>query len=160
MRMRNLLFLLLVGCAAGNAPRAGQPSETRDARRAVEVGDRAPEVAPGKVTLVVFWATWSEPSKRMLIGLETTWRRTKSRGVVIRALSIDDEPAYVPELAKTYDLTFPIEWDKGHRLASLYGTPSSEAVYIVDRNGVIRFVHFGYHHDEDQEIAAHVDSLL
>jgi cytochrome c biogenesis protein CcmG, thiol:disulfide interchange protein DsbE len=157
--MRALVLSMLVGCAAANSA----PAKSQDApapARALNVGDPAPEVAKGKVTLVVFWATWSEPSKKMLITLEETWRRTKARGLVIRAVSIDDEPTYVPEFSKTYGLTFPLEWDKDHRVASLYRLSSSEAVYVVDRKGIVRFIHLGYHDAEDQEIAAHVDSLL
>lgn len=155
--MRPWLLCLLVGCASAQQP---PPKSHVERAHPVQVGDRIPDATAGKVTLVVFWATWSEPSKKMLVALEGVWQRKQARGLVIKAVCIDDEASYISEFQKTYGLTFPIEWDAEHRMATRYALPTSEAVYVVDRSGVVRFVHSGYHHDEDERIEAHVDSLL
>ena len=152
-----LLCLCLSSCAATEKSVVPSPQA---ARHGIGVGDRAPGVDPGKVTLVVFWATWSEPSKREAVKLEEVWRRKKDRAFTIKAWCIDDDAPALDDWRKTYGLTYPSEWDRDHRAAAVYGIPTSEAVYVVDRSGIVRFVHVGYHDQEEKEIEAEIDSLL
>ena len=159
--MRPWLCLLccLVGCATANPPPSTwQPPPRADA--AIAVGDRAPEVAPGKVTLVVFWATWSEPSKHMDVKLEEIWQKRKHRGLAMKSVNIDDDLPGLDEWKKTYGLTYSIEWDRGHRLAGIYRPPTEPSLYIVDRAGIVRFVHSGWNDDAASKVADEADSLL
>jgi cytochrome c biogenesis protein CcmG/thiol:disulfide interchange protein DsbE len=156
--------------ASTSAPRAGPATE--EPARGPGVGERAPalsltsiEGAPmslvrGKVTLVVFWATWSAPDKQELIKLEEISRRYGSANLAILALSVDDAAALLPEFAKTYGLRFSIGWDAGHRIASIYRPGSDPTTYVVDGDGIIRFVHFGYHDGEAETIASEIASLV
>jgi peroxiredoxin len=122
--------------------------------------DGAPlSLARGKVTVLVFWATWSVPDKRELIKLEELNVRFAAAGLAIVALSIDDEPKGLAEFAKTYRLRFPIGWDAGHRIAEVYRPTSDPTTYVIDRSGIIRFVHAGYHDGEAEIIASEVESL-
>jgi cytochrome c biogenesis protein CcmG/thiol:disulfide interchange protein DsbE len=145
---------------------------TEEPARGPGVGERAPALsitsidgAPmalvrGKVTLIVFWATWSAPDKQELVKIEEIYRRYGSANLAILALSIDDEPASLTEFAKTYGLRFPIGWDAGHRIANSYRPRTEPTTYVVDGDGVIRFIHFGYHDGEAETIASEIASLL
>lgn len=85
--------------------------------------------------------------------------RFAAAGLAIVALSIDDEPKGLAEFAKTYGLRFPIGWDAGHRIAEVYRPASDPTTYVIDRSGIIRFVHAGYHDGEAEIIASEVESL-
>lgn len=118
------------------------------------------DIVPGKVNVVAFWATWSSPDIYMLRKLEPIWKRHQDRGLVIAALSIDDEEKGVLETAQQQGATYDIGWDQGHETTSRYLPDTDPSLYIVDRKGVIRFVHRGYHDGEDMEIEKQIESLL
>lgn len=127
----------------------------------------APEVAPGKVTLVVFWATWSGPSKHLDVDLEKVWQKRKERGLAMKSVNIDDEPTQLEEFktakrppGKTHGLTYHVEWDRGRRLAGIYRPANEPTTYVVDRAGIVRFIHGGWHDGEASKVADEVDSLL
>ena len=155
-----VLCFVLFGCATANAPPTStwQPPARADA--AITVGDRAPEAVNAKVTLVVFWATWSEPSKKMDVKLEEIWKKRRERGFAIKSVNIDEDPTVIEEFKKMYGLTYTIEWDRDHRLAQMYRPSTEPAVYVVDRAGIVRFVHAGWHDDDASKVADEVDSLL
>lgn len=176
--MRLLLSLVLsatiaLGCAAPARPEAQAPVAAPRAEPAPGpgVGQLAPRIStksidgapltfvPGKVTLVVFWATWSEPDKKELIKLQELYLRHGPAILAVIALSVDDEPTHLAEFAKTYGLRFPIGWDAERRIAAVYRPATDPATYVVDRAGIIRFVHHGYHDGEAEEISSEVASL-
>ncbi len=178
--MRLLLSLVLsatialgLGCAAPARPAAQAPVAAPRAEPAPGpgVGQLAPRISlksiegaplsfvPGKVTLVVFWATWSEPDKKELIKLQELYVRHGPAILAVIALSVDDEPTHLAEFAKTYGLRFPIGWDAEHRIAAVYRPATEPSTYVVDRAGIIRFVHHGYHDGEAEEISSEVTSL-
>lgn len=174
--MRRLsLLLLAIGSLAcsGAAARAPGPEAPREEAppHAVAVGERPPpirvrsitgaplDLATGKVTLLVFWATWSEPDKRELVELQKLYTHFGAGNLAIVALSIDDEAERLAEFARTYGLTFPIAWDAGHRFAATYRVATDPSTYVIDRKGVIRFIHTGYHDGEAETIASEVEAL-
>lgn len=173
--MRSLVLLFLAGCASSSpAPVAatGQQEPVYPGRRPAAVGQPAPaidlraidgtpaRIVPGKVNVVFFWATWSEPDKKSMPPYERLWERHREEGLTLLGLSVDDEPGGVAELAHTYGARFPIAWDAGHRVADRYAPPAEPTSYVIDRKGVVRFVHWGWHEGEMEPIEAEVIALL
>jgi hypothetical protein len=160
MRVLFLTFALLAGCASANAPATStwQPPERKDT--AIAVGDRAPESVNAKVTLVVFWATWSHPSKVMNAQLEGIWQKRKERGLAMKSVNIDDEGGNIAEFQKQNGFTFHVEWDRDRRLTNMYRPANEPTLYVVDRAGIVRFMHGGWRDDDASKVADEVDSLL
>ncbi len=162
------------GCAGPDraAARANVATVPETPRHAASPGEAARAIllraidgspltlAAGKVTLLVFWATWSAPDKQELIKVQELHARYGPARLSVIALSIDDEPSGLAEFATTYALHFPIAWDAAHRVAERYRIASDPTTYVIDRAGVIRFVHAGYHDGEAEVIASEIESLL
>jgi len=55
---------------------------------------------------------------------------------------------------------FPIGWDEGNTISQRYKLEKMPTSYVVDRKGIIRFVHGGYTEGEEEQIARQVDELL
>ncbi len=140
---------------------------------AVKVGDKAPTfsieslngqgkvaVAPGKVTIVDFWATWCEPCKKSFPKYQELYVKYKASGLEIAAVSVDDEKGEIPGFAKTHGAKFPVGWDNGKKIAEKWKPENMPSAYIVDKQGVVRFVHKGYHDGEEKEIDKEIKSLL
>jgi thiol-disulfide isomerase/thioredoxin len=114
----------------------------------------------GKVMIVDFWATWCEPCKKSFPKLQELYLKYKVSGLEIAALSEDDEKGGIIEFAKTYGAKFPVGWDGDKSIAKKYQPKSMPSTFIVDRKGVIRFVHTGYHDGEEVEIEKEIKSLM
>jgi len=114
----------------------------------------------GKVAIVDFWATWCEPCKKSFPKLQELYVKYKASGLEIAAISEDDENQGLTDFGSTYGAKFPLVWDDGKAIAGKWQPKSMPATFIVDRKGIVRFVHLGYHDGEEAEIEKEVKSLL
>lgn len=114
----------------------------------------------GKVVIVDFWATWCEPCKKSFPKLEELRVKYANNGVEIVAVSEDDEVNGVKDFGTTFGAKFPIMWDKDKAIANKWHPPNMPSSFVVDKKGVVRFVHMGYHDGEEKEIEAELKSLL
>jgi len=118
------------------------------------------EVTPGKVVIVDFWATWCEPCKKSFPKLQELYVKYKASGLEIAAVSVDDDKGGIAAFAKNYGAKFPIGWDEGHKVADKWKPENMPSTYIVDKKGVIRNVHKGYHDGEVDEIEKEIKALF
>jgi peroxiredoxin len=113
----------------------------------------------GKVMIVDFWATWCKPCKESFPFYQGLVDKHGDQLVMI-GISVDDEPDGIADFAKQTGAKFPLAWDDGKALSRQYGPPTMPTSYIVDRNGIVRYVHVGFKAGSAEEIEAKVDSLL
>jgi peroxiredoxin len=64
--------------------------------------------------------------------------RLKYKGVVVLAVSIDDDEAAYHKFLKDYNVNMVTVRDEAKKAPSLYGTFGWPETFIIDRNGVIR----------------------
>jgi peroxiredoxin len=114
----------------------------------------------GKVLIVDFWATWCEPCKKSFPKLEDLYVRYRASGMEIVAVSEDDANDGLTVFGDSFGAKFPLVWDSGKAIASRWQPKSMPSTFVVDRKGIVRFVHFGYHDGEEAEIDREVKSLL
>lgn len=177
---RGLLFLFLIatlGCQATPAVTVAEPpppaSPDPETASPLAVGTKIPSfrldrldgpgavgLPNGKVTIVTFIATWNAPAQKSLPKLQEIYLQLASKGLAMIAISVDDNVEGVREFAATNGAKYPLTWDKDHRIANRLRPPSMPTTLIVDRNGVLRFVHRGYHEGTAEEIARDAASLL
>jgi peroxiredoxin len=133
-----------------------------------EVGKKAPHLSiqslngkgevslgslSGKVTIVAFWATWSEPSKKVLTQLEEL--RTRSGGSIeVIGISVDDTSSGAAAFAKAQGLSFPIAWDENHSLMFRWSVTEMPATFIIDGKSRVRFVHEPEKNKDQAELIA------
>jgi peroxiredoxin len=175
-RLHLLALLVTLACACGPSKSASAPSQPIAAAepRGIEVGDEPPSFTldsvngagrvslrawRGDVVVVTFWATWSEPDKKLLIKLEDMRKGRTMARVHFVGVSIDDEEKYLPEFATTYGIKLPIVWEADRATTSRWRPTTDPATYILDKKGVVRFVHRGFHDGEDEEMAREIDGL-
>ena len=149
-----LAVLAAVACAAPRplpaaASRIGQPVELS----APDLEGRTVDVAAdaGVVRVIDFWATWCEPCREQLPALERLRRELGPRGLSVYAVSFDEDPAQIPRFLAATPVGFPVLWDQGGATwAARYGLYRLPTTVLVDRRGIVRFVHEGF----DEGIAA------
>ncbi len=115
----------------------------------------------GKVVVVNIWASWCKPCEYEAPDLEAAWRIYQPAGEVIflGVDYVDTEPEARAYLAK-FDITYPNGPDLGTRISQALnrrmGVPET---YIIDQQGILRFIKIGPF-GSVAEIRAAIDPLL
>ena len=113
-----------------------------------------------KVVIVDFWATWCEPCKKSFPKLQELNVKYKASGLEIIGISEDDENHGVADFGKNFGAKFPLGWDQGKSIASKWDPKTMPTSFIVDKKGIVRFVHLGYHDGDEAKVEQQVKSLL
>jgi peroxiredoxin len=88
----------------------------------------------GQVILINFWATWCVPCRIEMPSLEKLYRRFRSQGFTVLAVSID-KAGGVKEFVDERNLSFPILADKEGKAEELYHSHTIPITYVIGRSG-------------------------
>ena len=115
-----------------------------------------------QVVLLDFWGTFCEPCKKSFPKLEELNRKYASKGLRIVAVSEDDaeDKDKIPDFARTYGARFPLAWDGDKSVARRYKPETMPSSFLIDKDGVVRFAHVGFHDGEEAEIEGELRGLL
>jgi peroxiredoxin len=109
----------------------------------------------GKVVLVDFWAQWCEPCKKELPELEKIAKQYAGRGVVVLGISIDKQRENAEKLARQLGISFDVLLDPAGSVAGIYDLPKMPTSFVVDKKGIVRFIHEGFEGSGDVERFKH-----
>ena len=142
-------------------------------RAGMLVGDRFPPLdaftfaggtppdTTGKVALVDFWASWCAPCQASFPTYAQLHAAYQARGLVIVAVSVDENPAAFETFVKKLAPPFATVRDKDHQLVSRVDVPAMPTCFLLGRDGRVRFVHQGFHGaGTTEEIRRELDTLL
>jgi thiol-disulfide isomerase/thioredoxin len=159
-----VLALCLAACAHSTQSRGAPARSAIGKPFALAVSDLAgkPVTIPdagGRVRIVDFWATWCAPCKQAMPFLAGLQKKHGGRALDIVAVSFDADPTQVPDFVKQVGMPFQVLWDKeGERVAPRYGIEQLPTTLLIDKRGVIRYVHVGFDdgvaRDEEKQVAA------
>ena len=152
-------------CESGALYRGAAPGQLRDRRRGRrrgqvnQVGLPAPEITVqrmsgkavslsnyrGQVVLLDVWASWCGPCKQELPMLDDIASRLHHRGVEILAVSVDQERENVVKfLGARGHWALTIAHDPKGEIADRLQPDKMPTSYIIDRQGIIRYVNYGF----------------
>jgi len=92
----------------------------------------------GQVVIINFWATWCAPCRAEMPSFEALYRRYRSQGLTILAVSLDkgaDEK--VRQYVRERGFSFPVLMDTDGEAERLYPSVSIPFTYVVGRSGRI-----------------------
>ncbi|MBI2812166.1 MAG: redoxin domain-containing protein [Candidatus Melainabacteria bacterium] len=113
----------------------------------------------GKVVVLDFWATWCAPCRTSLPILAEVARDYRERGVVVFAVSDDDDW----HTAKQYlqDAKIDLIGAKGsHQLDQDFLVEPLPQTVIVDKSGIVQWVHVGVSMQEREHLRAELERCL
>lgn len=118
-----------------------------------------PDSFPGKVVIIDFWATWCAPCRESFPAYQ---RLVEKHGgeLVVLGVSVDEEPSGIAKFKSETRVTFPLLWDEGQVVSNNYRPGTMPTSFVLDRNGVVKFVHEGFRAGDDVAIEREVGSLL
>lgn len=113
----------------------------------------------GKVVVLDFWATWCVPCRHSFPYYEGLAKRHPGE-VAVLAVSVDDEPDGIGDFVKETGVTFPIGWDQDKSIVERYRPEAMPTSFLIDRNGLVRFVHGGFREGDESGLDGMVSDLL
>ena len=99
----------------------------------------------GKVILIDFWASWCAPCKASFPILNELHKRYGDKGLIIVAINVDEQDSAMTKFLAAHPAAFTVVHDARHALAQAAEPQSMPSSFIIDRAGVIRFAHSGFH---------------
>ena len=155
---------LTSGCALGeNAgpPRIGEPAREYEAMT-LEGEEVTLESLRGDVVLLNLWATWCTPCRLETPYLQSIYEEHRDEGFHIVGISMDTRDAaedvamFVDEFAVTYTILHDPQM-RGMELYQVLGLP---ATFLIDREGVLRWMRYGPIPEDDPEFLAALEDVL
>jgi peroxiredoxin len=178
VRLAILAGSVAVAFACGGAEDEGKGSNTASDKGGL-LGNPAPDFAVkavggnkagtvslkalrGKVVLVDFWGTFCEPCKKSFPKLQDLNTKYGTSGLQIVGISEDevDDKDKIPGFASTYGAKFALGWDEDKSVARKYKPETMPSSFLIDKKGVVRFAHVGYHDGEEVQVEKEIQQLL
>ena len=114
-----------------------------------------------KVLLVDFFATWCPPCKDETPHLQQLHEKYGKKGVSIVGIALDDNGAEaVKPFAKENGLKYNLLLDPDAKAARKYLIRPIPTTYLIDRQGIIRYVHVGFNPGMEKQLETEIKELL
>jgi thiol-disulfide isomerase/thioredoxin len=115
----------------------------------------------GSVVLLDVWATWCEPCRDALPIYEDLAKEYGARGLKVYALNVDEDARAIPAFLKEEKVSLPVLLDANAEVAEkTLGVKMMPTTFILDRRGVVRFVHEGFAAEFLQQYQTEIEQLL
>lgn len=168
LRLNYLFFTILivaVGCNGDSSPKGSPPT--------LASGSPAPQftielIAGGSVTLdtykgkplvLLYMASWCPCSHESAPVFKEVYEAYHPKGVEFLMLGIQDSKSKFTKFVKKKGFKFPAGFDKGERIARLYGVNAPPTTFFINGEGTVVSSFYGKI-IEKERLSAWVDEIL
>jgi peroxiredoxin len=114
----------------------------------------------GEVVLLNFWSTWCGSCRQEMPELESLYETYRSAGFVLIGVSVDDDSERAVKFVRALAVDYPILLDPRKSVAPLYRLDELPMTVLIDRAGIVRFVHVDYQAGKEPPYLAELKALL
>ena len=114
----------------------------------------------GQVVLINFWASWCGPCRQEMPLLDRLHQRYLDTGFAVLGVNVEGEEAPARALIDKIPVTFPVLIDEGQTVSELYRLEAMPSTVVVDRDGVVRYIHRGYKPGDEAKYVEVVKALI
>jgi thiol-disulfide isomerase/thioredoxin len=159
-----MLYLVAVAIApllanSGPALQAGVPAPTfqlnSSSGKPVSLTD-----LKGQIVLVNFWASWCGPCRQEMPILEQLNHQYRNKGVALIGVNVEPDSGAALAWLKATPVSFPILFDVDSKVSKLYEVEGMPNTVILDRRGVVRYIHRGYSAGAENEYLDQIRALI
>ena len=115
----------------------------------------------GQVVVLNFWATWCAPCRVEMPSFEKLYRRYRSEGVSVLAVTLDkNAKSKIKSFVDEHNLSFPVLLDSKSEVERLYPSMTVPFTYVIDRKGRVVARVDGAKNWESEETFEAIEYLL
>jgi len=114
----------------------------------------------GDVVMVNFWATWCGPCRQEMPLLDELYSRYERVGFSLLGVNIDDDSRKAMSMVSELGVSFPVLFDARKEVSKLYEVDAMPVTVLIDREGIVRYVHHGYKPGYEDKYLDQIRSLL
>ena len=152
---------LFIALFAGQALAVGLQDEAPDfTLKSLDGGNLRLAEYRGQVVLINFWASWCGPCRQEMPLLDRLHHRYEDTGFAVLGINVEGDSDSAQEIVDKTKVTFPILIDDGQKVSELYSLEAMPSTVVVDRDGVIRYVHLGYKPGDEAKYVEVVKALI
>jgi peroxiredoxin len=158
--VRMLALLVLGGLAFPAAAVTLQDQAPDFTLKSLEGSNLRLEEYRGQVVLINFWASWCGPCRQEMPLLDRLHQRYMDTGFAVLGVNVEGEEAPARGLIDRIPVTFPVLIDEGQLVSELYKLEAMPSTVVVDRDGVVRYIHRGYKPGDEAKYVEVVKELI
>jgi thiol-disulfide isomerase/thioredoxin len=113
-----------------------------------------------QVVLLDMWATWCGPCRHELPIVADVAREYRGRGLVVCAVNLQEDKQKVAAFAAAEKLNLLVALDEQGAVAQEYQANAIPMLVLIDKAGIVRFVHVGLRSDLKAALHSEIDQLL
>ena len=114
----------------------------------------------GKVLYVDFWASWCSSCLQSFPFLNQLAHEFGDQGLHIVGVNLDEQVDDAHAFLAHHPSKFTITNHGGEQCAKSFDVQAMPTSYLIDRRGVIRYIHQGFKEGETDELKSHIAQLL
>ena len=114
----------------------------------------------GQIVLLNFWASWCGPCRQEMPILEQLNRQYHNKGVTLLGVNVEPDSAAAVNWLKATPVSFPILFDVDSKVSKLYEVEGMPNTVIVDRKGLVRYIHRGYSAGAENDYLNQIRTLI
>lgn len=113
----------------------------------------------GQPVIIAFWGTSCSVCAAQLARLDRLYQTYRSSGLVVLAISVDDDMQRADRYARAHRMHYPLLLDPSKEVSRAYQIDRLPTTVLVDRAGTIRYLHDVYRAN-DPSYVAQIRALL
>ncbi len=114
----------------------------------------------GQVVLINFWASWCGPCRQEMPLLDRLHHRYEDTGFAVLGVNVEGDAAPAQKVVDKTKVTFPVLIDERQKVSEMYSLEAMPSTVVVDRDGVIRYIHRGYKPGDEAKYVEVVKQLI
>ncbi|MDZ7670391.1 MAG: TlpA disulfide reductase family protein [Gammaproteobacteria bacterium] len=120
---------------------------------------RLDEIAPGRAHQLLA-SRRPGPCRQEMPLLDRLHQRYVDTGFAVLGINVEGEEAPARALIDKIPVTFPVLIDEGQQVSELYKLEAMPSTIVLDRDGVVRYIHRGYKPGDEAKYVEVVRELI
>jgi len=114
----------------------------------------------GDVVMINFWASWCGPCRQEMPLLDDIYKQYKDMGFTLIGVNVEPDPHNANAWLKQTPVSYPVLYDPKSQVSQLYQVQAMPTTVIIDRKGIVRYVHNGYLPGDENQYMNSIRALI
>jgi len=114
----------------------------------------------GDVVMINFWASWCGPCRQEMPLLNDIYKQYEAMGFTLLGVNVEPHASAANAWLKKTPVSYPILYDPNSQVSQLYQVQAMPTTVIIDRKGIVRFVHSGYLPGDENQYMNSIRALI